>query len=404
MSIPHPRRTPEVPHPRVAGWFRATLRHRAGWTIPLVAALAVFLIPASITRAQSTAGLTSSYVADGQTVFLDPVPGTIAVRTRSIAATGRLATELENTSLSVPIRTEILPVDVIRITVPASEQRSMIERLRADSRIEWAEPVFRYGETEQIITGNVLVAFPRDTANAGITRAGAEDLLSGLGATLVRDHSPEYDFDLYEMALPTDRELDTLDAVRILAETPGVLYAEPVFYWQAAFHIPNDTLFGQQWAMRNTAGNPGTAGADIDATLAWDITRGDPSISIAILDEGVDVDHPDLAGNMLAGTDTTDRSPPGGVPGNADCGDAHGTACAGIAAGIADNSRGVSGVAPRCSIAPVRMAYGSAWTTNTWSANAFNWVRSTGHDVASCSWGVHSFPTRRSSDHRKSVV
>jgi len=61
---------------------------------------------------------------------------------------------------------------------------------------------------------------------------------------------------------------------------------------------PNDSLFGQQWALRNTGQTGGTPGADVNALGAWDITTGDPSVVIAVLDSGTQISHPDLAPNV----------------------------------------------------------------------------------------------------------
>jgi subtilisin family serine protease len=60
----------------------------------------------------------------------------------------------------------------------------------------------------------------------------------------------------------------------------------------------NDPRYVEQWALNNTGQTGGTPGADVDAERAWDLTAGDPSIVVAILDSGVDVDHEDLAANV----------------------------------------------------------------------------------------------------------
>jgi subtilisin family serine protease len=66
---------------------------------------------------------------------------------------------------------------------------------------------------------------------------------------------------------------------------------------------PNDPYFDYQWGLDNTGQtNPysggGTAGADIDAPDAWDIETGSSDVIIAIIDCGIDYNHPDLADNM----------------------------------------------------------------------------------------------------------
>ena len=82
---------------------------------------------------------------------------------------------------------------------------------------------------------------------------------------------------------------------------------------------------------------------------AWSSETGDPSVIIAILDTGVDLDHPDLKNKLVAGYDYIDNdSSPDDVGG-------HGTHCAGIAAASTNNGKGVAGVCPNCSIMPVRV-------------------------------------------------
>src|SRR5581483_618823 len=90
---------------------------------------------------------------------------------------------------------------------------------------------------------------------------------------------------------------------------------------------PNDPLIAKQWALTS-----------INAPAAWDITTGSGSIVIAVLDSGVDVTHPDLAGKLVPGRNVVDDS--------ADVTDSfgHGTHVAGIAAAAGNNGVGIAGV------------------------------------------------------------
>jgi kexin len=110
--------------------------------------------------------------------------------------------------------------------------------------------------------------------------------------------------------------------------------------------VPDDPLFGDQWHLRNTgqsgtSGGPGTVGEDLNVSVAWANFRG-RGVRIAIVDDGVDIGHPDLAANVAAGQSynysdqSTDPSTPPGP---------HGTACAGLAAAVGNNKLGVTGVA-----------------------------------------------------------
>src|SRR5215213_2457244 len=86
------------------------------------------------------------------------------------------------------------------------------------------------------------------------------------------------------------------EAVRRAKADPRVEYAEPNYLYAATTVTPNDTYFNRMWGLFNS-GSTGTAGADIGAPRAWDITTGSNDLVVAIIDSGVDLSHQDLAGN-----------------------------------------------------------------------------------------------------------
>ena len=109
----------------------------------------------------------------------------------------------------------------------------------------------------------------------------------------------------------------------------------------------DDPLFAQQWALQL-----------INAPAAWEKTRGSPDVVVAIIEKGIDVAHPDLAGQFLPGWDlwdddesVNDTSKPRRRQDSTD----HGTHISGIIAARADNGIGIAGVAPECRILPVRV-------------------------------------------------
>jgi subtilisin family serine protease len=106
--------------------------------------------------------------------------------------------------------------------------------------------------------------------------------------------------------------------------------------------IPDDTRFNELWGLHNTGqtvnGLTGTTDADIDAPEAWDIVKGSSTVIVAVIDSGVDGNHPDISGNLMAGYDFIDNdNDPEDLNG-------HGTHVAGIIGAVGNNSRGVTGV------------------------------------------------------------
>jgi subtilisin family serine protease len=139
-----------------------------------------------------------------------------------------------------------------------------------------------------------------------------------------------------------------------------------------------------QWALDND-GTTGVVGADVAAEAAWTITTGAASVTVAVLDEGVDTGHPYLRTAIAAERDFVDGRPTARPDGD----DAHGTACAGI---VASRGRNVRGLAPGTSVAAARIAKGdggSGWIFDDFNtADAIDWCwRQAEADVLSNSWG-----------------
>jgi serine protease len=100
------------------------------------------------------------------------------------------------------------------------------------------------------------------------------------------------------------RSHETATLLDRFSRRPDVEFAEPDFVVRADQTVPNDPWFGSLWALRNTGqviqGSPGSFGADIGASLAWDISTGSRTNVVAVVDTGIDYTHPDLAANVWA--------------------------------------------------------------------------------------------------------
>lgn len=159
-------------------------------------------------------------------------------------------------------------------------------------------------------------------------------------------------------------------------------------------YAPNDPYYKYQWHLNNTGSwfgqSGGTAGADIDAERAWDVTRGSASVIIAVIDDGVEKKHPDLMGKYVTGKDFVanddDPTPPAGSSSQEGAPWGHGTCVAGTATAIGNNGIGVSGSCPDCGLIGVRLLSDEGTATST-IAEAFQWVCDQGAAVINNSWG-----------------
>lgn len=166
---------------------------------------------------------------------------------------------------------------------------------------------------------------------------------------------------------------------------------EPVFVKQIKVDNP---LRPWQWNIRNNANIPGgIIGADMAVENAWNMGVTGAGIRVAIIDDGVDLTHPDLVNNLLPGFDATGNNS-GGAPAN---NNGHGTNIAGIIAAT-DNADGVIGVAFNANIIPIRKGIVVDGffvnVTETMTATCFNEAVNRGADVISCSWGGGSPSTQ----------
>lgn len=138
------------------------------------------------------------------------------------------------------------------------------------------------------------------------------------------------------------------EVVNRYKKNPNVAYVEPNYLMHASF-VPNDPSFKDQYALKK-----------VDAEKAWDVTKGSKDILVAIVDTGVDYNHPDLKGKVVKGHDYVDNDDD---PMDENM---HGTHCAGIAAASTDNKIGIAGMAPNVKILAERVldANGSGTLAN----------------------------------------
>jgi len=200
------------------------------------------------------------------------------------------------------------------------------------------------GKYMDVAQGHILVKF-RD----GVSRVKVSALSAGRQCEAAE---LPYIKKVYKLKVKEGSKL--ADLVDYYDSLPEVEYAEPDYVRQA-FLTPDDPHYDLQWGLNNANG------IDIDAPKAWDYETGANDIIIAIVDTGVDLDHPDLKERIL----TSGHDFISGVD-YADDDNEHGTHVAGIACAAGNNGIGIAGVAWNCFILPVKVldSSGSGYDSN----------------------------------------
>ncbi len=256
----------------------------------------------------------------------------------------------------------------------------------------WSPPPTGPSDDAPAVPGQFLVAF--DPSLPSKARASA---LASEHARPIRQLSVP---GLTLVELPATASVNAVKAVSArLGHLPGVRYAEPNYIFRTLAR-PNDPLFDDLWGLDNDADH------DIDAPSAWSITRGSRSVVVAVVDSGVDYEHPDLAANIwrnhgekLDGRDNDHNGFVDDVRGWDFVGDdnspsdplGHGTHVAGTIGARGDNGQGISGVNWRVSLMPVRAGNAQGELTNANVVDAFHYACDNGARVVNASFGGSGF-------------
>lgn len=204
----------------------------------------------------------------------------------------------------------------------------------------------------EYVSNELLVKF-----HPGVSASRAKRIIQKTGSNILHNYRLT---DLKRIQVPAEK-LKNIQAR--LERFTEVAYVEKN-YIRYLDTTPNDPDASLLWGLHNVGQTGGTTDADIDAPEAWDISTGSPDITVAIIDSGVDYNHPDLAANMWVNEDEipgnnidddnngyvddiygwdfsgNDNNPMDDV---AACG-GHGTHTAGTVGAVGDNGVGVVGV------------------------------------------------------------
>ncbi len=268
------------------------------------------------------------------------------------------------------------------------------------SSVALVSPVLRSPEgLELLVSRDLLVGF-----EPWIDRRGAFQRLERHGEIL--DEAVAGLEGVYRLRVASRHGLELIALANGLAQERGVHFADLDWWAEAVpgtsqWLVPNDPGFAMQWGLRNT-GQPiicpsfgaTTPGIDVDAMAAWQVTKGDPGVIVLVLDNGVQLNHPDLYIAPGLGADFTGE---GGGGGPVTPCDNHGTAVAGIIAATANNGNGIAGLAPASRVATARISVvnsscNSWWVGASWVADALQWGFDQGARVSNTSWRFDPHP------------
>jgi len=203
----------------------------------------------------------------------------------------------------------------------------------------------------------------------GVAQDKARDIYHRHGAEII-DEIPQ--INTHRIRVPSQ----ALEAVRrALSHRPEFDAVEPNYIAEGSY-IPSDDRYPSQWHLPK-----------ISAPQGWDISTGSNLVPIAIIDSGVDPNHPDLSVKLVPGYNYLEN--------NTDTRDVlgHGTKVAGTAAAVSDNLTGVAGVAWQNPLMPLVVLNSSNWASYYNIARAITYAADNGVQVMNISIGGSSSST-----------
>jgi subtilisin family serine protease len=312
----------------------------------------------------------------GEELAVEKVNDRFTVRPYSTDALQNLTQQLT----AQPGQTVEPTVQLTEFIVNPAQREQAMQQARASAGIAYASHVYclKNSPNTFIYTTNQLtVQFAPQVPIARV-----DELVAEVGLERIRAVDGIPNTYIFHM---TDRATENpLKIANWLMQKPEVLMAEPnVVTRTQSLYKPRDPLYAKQWHLNHNGGANLVPGSHVFAEQAWDITRGSRAVVVAVMDDAIDLNHPDLQGKgkIVAPRDFKDQD---FLPLPAEFGEDHGTACAGVAV-AEENGVGVVGVAPSCALMPIRT---TGYLDDEAIEDFFDWAIKKGASVISCSWGA----------------
>lgn len=310
----------------------------------------------------------------GEELLLEKVTDRFTVSAADAEAIAQLVQPLP-----AQISPERRPGQLTEIVVNPAQRDAVMQQLRQADAVDYASHIYQIQNnpgSRVYLTNQITIQFA-----AGVKPATIAQITAPLGLQQIKPVAAIPNTFVFATT-PTATE-NPLKIANRLMQRSDVLTAEPNVAVQTQSHYrPRDPIYPQQWHLNHGGGSQLAANSHVSAEAAWDITRGSRSIVVAVMDDSVDLNHPDFqgAGKIVAPIDfkQNDFLP---LPGEVD--DNHGTACAGVAV-AEENGIGAVGIAPGCALMPIRT---TGFLDDESIEALFGWAMQKGAAVISCSWG-----------------
>ncbi|MBQ7163373.1 MAG: S8 family peptidase [Bacteroidales bacterium] len=230
-------------------------------------------------------------------------------------------------------------------------------------------PCYRTNDTEELILSNYI--------NVALRSQDDYDILLRMMEKYKLTFTGKYEgMPLwYQLSVTSESAGTSLEIANAMYET-GSLYSSQPDFTMNALECTDDPYFDYQWGLNNLT----YENIDMSVCDAWSLSTG-CGTKIAIVDQGVDLNHKDLLSNIYyLSYDAETDSYPSVIYGD------HGVHCAGIAAAIGNNGIFISGVAPDAQIVSISKDFEGSQSLNSGLARGINWAWRNGADIISCSW------------------
>ncbi len=245
-------------------------------------------------------------------------------------------------------------VDLSKVPTDAYEPGKILVKFKASMEESIPQTLTKAEKNAFVVTGIKSV----DALNQEAGAKQYKSLLHGLyersaKSNQYRERHKAWGFHLW-FEIEVDKKTNIKELVEKYSKLDEIEIAEPVYKKRLVGNVepnvkevedkssksskwtPNDPQYTDQWHYNNTGQNGGTSDKDIDLPEAWEIEKGNSNVIVAVIDEGVQYNHPDIQANMW---------PSIGPEGTSTTAGGHGTHVAGTIAAVTNNGTGVSGVA-----------------------------------------------------------